>query len=161
MQKHIFTGAERYAVWLHHGKRCWLCLEPLDLVATTVDHVVPESLTDHPTGLHEMIDLYGLPATFNINSFENWLPAHNHCNQSKSRRRLEYVPKQKFIFEELVKKADSVRKTAVKIGQRGKKGKVLATLLTALENETLNIDDVDVGARVKSCGNVFSGSSPV
>src|SRR5690349_17600689 len=86
MQKHVFTEAERYAVWLHHGKRCWLCLEPLDLVAATVDHVVAESLTDDPTALQETIELYKLPATFNVNSFENWLPAHNHCNQSKSKR---------------------------------------------------------------------------
>jgi hypothetical protein len=38
MSKHSFSASERYAVWLHHEKRCWLCEEPLRLLETTIEH---------------------------------------------------------------------------------------------------------------------------
>ena len=152
MEKHTFSEAERYAVWLHHAKRCWLCTVPLELIATTVDHVIPESLMDNPVALQNAIELYGLPASFNVNGFENWLPAHSHCNQAKGGRELQYVPAQRFIFEKLLDSADRVERTAIAINKRGEKGKVLAKLLTALDNETLSVDDVDAAleARVTS-----------
>jgi len=44
--KRKFDYCERYAVWYCHGQRCWQCQEPLRLIDTTIDHVIPESLID-------------------------------------------------------------------------------------------------------------------
>src|SRR4051812_27661656 len=73
--KHVFSAAERYAVFKTHGARCYMCREPVDMASFQVDHVIPESLLDDPERLkHALADL-GRLATFEINSFENWLPA--------------------------------------------------------------------------------------
>ena len=130
-------------MWLQHGKRCWLCREPLELVDSSVDHVVPEVLLQDANGLAQYLELYGLPSTFDVNGFENWLPAHGRCNQRKGAKRLGYVPEQRFIFETLMKKAELVRKTAQSIAKRGERGSILAKLLIALEGDAITIKDVE------------------
>jgi len=48
-----------------------------------VDHVTPESLVSQPENLAHVVESYGLPETFDVNSFENWLPACAPCNNRK------------------------------------------------------------------------------
>jgi len=48
-----------------------------------VDHVIPESLVSQPENLAHVVESYGLPETFDVNSFENWLPACAPCNNRK------------------------------------------------------------------------------
>jgi hypothetical protein len=48
-----------------------------------VDHLLPECLLDNRDTLTEVLTEFGLPLDFNLNSFENWLPAHRHCNLQK------------------------------------------------------------------------------
>lgn len=83
MAHYKFSAAERYAVFTVHNEKCWLCGEPIGLLETEVDHVIPETLIGDialPIVLAEL----GLPAEFDINSFANWMPAHRRCNGEKS-----------------------------------------------------------------------------
>jgi hypothetical protein len=48
-----------------------------------VDHVIPESLLGEPTKLADALASFGLPATFELQSFENWLPSCSRCNGQK------------------------------------------------------------------------------
>ncbi|WP_210250197.1 hypothetical protein, partial [Microvirga aerophila] len=48
-----------------------------------VDHVIPEHLLDHPKELEEVLHQLGRAKTFNVNSYENWLPACGPCNNRK------------------------------------------------------------------------------
>jgi 5-methylcytosine-specific restriction endonuclease McrA len=90
--KRRFSYAERYAVWHGNRRKCWWCKEPLWLVEVTVDHVLPESLLNDAASREVALTEYGLSKQFNINGYENWLPCHNHCNQSKSSRLPTFVP---------------------------------------------------------------------
>lgn len=83
MPKHKFTNAERYAVFETHGARCYICTKPVAYADFQVDHVIPESLADDHARLKKVLDDLGRPADFEINSFENWLPACGPCNKRK------------------------------------------------------------------------------
>lgn len=83
MARYRFSAAERYAVFTVHNEKCWLCGEPIGLLETEVDHVIPETLIGD-AALTTVLAELGLPANFDINSFANWMPAHQRCNREKS-----------------------------------------------------------------------------
>jgi hypothetical protein len=142
MQKYVFSRPQRYAVWLHHEKRCWLCKEPLSYKHATVDHVIPEYLLDDPAKLNKILTDYGLPSSYQINGYENWLPAHSHCNSTKSSRVDEFIPSYRPIFERLMQYALRVRRTAEAIERDQGKAKVLTRLLHALDTNTVSVTDI-------------------
>jgi hypothetical protein len=92
MTKHNFTDEETYAVYTVHGERCSLCREPIDLASIHVDHIIPEDLLDDPARLTRTLRLYGLPETFDLNSYANWMPACMRCNLRKGERVLNPAP---------------------------------------------------------------------
>lgn len=92
MRKHSFTPAERYAVFVTHGDRCYLGRELLDMTTFQIDHIIPEHLQEDPRPLQKAIESFGLPDDFNLNSFENWLPACGSCNNRKRASVFEPVP---------------------------------------------------------------------
>ena len=142
MSKYKFSHSERYAVWLKHDKRCWLCLEPLRLAECSVDHVIPEQLLTSPDELAGVLEQYGLPADFSVNGFGNWLPAHQRCNQQKSGAVLEYVPGLKLTLDKLAKKASKVAASAQAVTRNIEKDKVLAKVNVAFENKRVTEDDL-------------------
>lgn len=83
MARYRFSPAERYAVFTVHNEKCWLCGEPISLLETEVDHVIPETLIGNDE-LATVLSELGLPPDFAINSFGNWMPAHRRCNGEKS-----------------------------------------------------------------------------
>jgi hypothetical protein len=142
IKKFQFSAAQRYSVWLHHEKRCWFCKEPLGFVEVTVDHVIPESLLSEPLRLKEIIDDYDLPSSFQINGYENWLPAHSHCNGTKTNKVFSMTPSYRPIFEQLIQRAAKVKRTAEAIQRDQSKAKVLTSLLTALERNKVSLTDL-------------------
>lgn len=83
MTRRQFTDAERYAIFTVHGERCYMCGEPLDLLSMEVDHIIPSSLGAEPDELRRVIEAFSLPADFDLESFANWLPACDRCNNRK------------------------------------------------------------------------------
>lgn len=83
MSTYRFSDAERYAVFTVHGERCWLCGEPVGMLEMEVDHVIPKALEGRPE-LADLLQQLGLPNDFNLNHFNNWMPAHRRCNREKS-----------------------------------------------------------------------------
>src|SRR5208282_4348608 len=147
MGKRRFKDSERYAVWLHHEKRCWLCLVHLRLFEATIDHYLPESLLDHPEQFAQIRTHWGLPENFNINGFENWLPSHQHCNQLKGATEFEFTPAHSIIVHRLLERAPDVQKSAMSIGATTKKDKVIGYILAALEKQTVTLDDLQIFAK--------------
>ena len=141
--KRRFSYAERYAVWLCHGPKCSWCGKPLQLIETTIDHQLPESLLYDEARRAAVFEEYGLPKDFNINGYENWLPAHNHCNQAKGSGTSEFVPGIKKILDRLRAKAKQVERVADSVALNIAKDKVFKTLFTALEEQTITILDLD------------------
>lgn len=139
--KYPFTHAERYAVWLHHEKRCWQCLEPLRLIEASIDHFVPESFANAPDKLAEIIDEYGLPSGFNVNCYANWLPCHRHCNEARSNS-FPLLPGNTVIFSKLFRKAPAVQNTVESIRSNIEKDKLFAKLYVAIEQGTLSASEL-------------------
>ena len=137
--KRKFSYPERYAVWHCQEHRCWLCHEPLRLIEATIDHVLPESLLDDDERRETILAEYGLPATFDINSFQNWLPCHARCNQSKGSVPPVFVPGNKFILDRLMLLAPRVKRVASEVTSNIAKEKVFARIFAALEKQTLTM----------------------
>jgi hypothetical protein len=80
-----------------------------------LDHVLPESLLSNLDELARVLTDYGLPAGFDINGFENWLPAHARCNQKRGSTVIAFVPKMKMILDRLISLSPEVARTAMSI----------------------------------------------
>jgi hypothetical protein len=142
-RKRKFSYAERYAVWLCHGPKCSWCREPLRLVETTIDHQLPESLLYDDARRQAVFVEYGLSKDFNINGFENWLPCHNHCNQSKGDKSSGFVPGVKAILDRLSAKAQEVSRVADSVALNIAKDKVFKAIFAGLERRTITALDLD------------------
>jgi hypothetical protein len=104
---------ERYAVFNAHGStrgtKCWLCDEPLNFVEMEVDHVLPEKLLDDKGALTEALRQFGLPPDFDLNSLENWLPAHARCNNQKRDHIFRPTPLIQYWIDRAAQKAAKAR----------------------------------------------------
>ncbi|MDD5393606.1 MAG: HNH endonuclease domain-containing protein [Thiothrix sp.] len=143
MNKYQFSHSERYAVWLNHGKRCWLCEEPLRFADASIDHVIPESLLEDKPEFDRIVDEYDLPKTFQINSFANWLPTHLRCNQQKSNKTFKFTYSLKIIIEKLLEKKDAVIKSECHIKKDVKKDKLFAKIQTELNKKSITIEELE------------------
>jgi hypothetical protein len=141
--KRKFSYGERYAIWYCNEQRCWWCKEPLRLAEVSVDHVLPESLLDDDGARQRTLTEYGLPDDFNINGYENLLPCHIHCNQSKGDKVPAFVPGNKVILDTLKQKAHEVERTVRSVSLNVAKDKVFKAIFVALERQTLSIRDLE------------------
>ncbi len=142
MKKYSFSTAERYSVWLHYEKRCWLCNEPLRFKETTIDHVVPESLIENEEDFRRIVEIFALPPNFQINGFENWLPCCNPCNQKKSNTIFDFAPVYKIILDRLISNAPKVGQSVAAITRNITKDKLFAQIFAAFEKEKISLDDL-------------------
>src|SRR5260221_13776116 len=46
MKKHKFTIAEHFAIWRVFGQKCFYCEQPLAFTEITIDHIIPEHISD-------------------------------------------------------------------------------------------------------------------
>jgi hypothetical protein len=142
MSKHQFTDAQRFAVWQHHGQKCYWCGKPMDFLEATVDHLIPEHLQDKPEEFARLRHQYGLLETFAINDYANWLPAHEKCNKNKGGIALPAVPLIVAISEKLQREAPKVRIIEDRIKGNLSKAKLLVKLKTAVESEKITKDEI-------------------
>lgn len=142
ISKRRFSYAERYAIWHCHGERCWWCKIPLRLVDVTIDHVIPESLLGDDNARKAVLEEYGLAPTFDINSYENWLPCHARCNQSKGKTKLEFIPGNKAVLDSLKARAARTAQVAASVLCNAHKDRVFKTIFAALESRTISMRDL-------------------
>ncbi|WP_199545089.1 HNH endonuclease [Paraburkholderia kururiensis] len=90
--------------------KCYMCRIPLDLTSMVVDHVLPEHLLESPSLLNAAKSALGLPASFDLNSFENWMPACSLCNGKKAALHFEPSLLIQVELQNLAKKADKARR---------------------------------------------------
>jgi hypothetical protein len=143
MSQYKFSSAQRYAIFLVHGMKCYLCGVPLDLTSMVVDHVLPEHLLATPSLLDAAKLALGLPASFDLNSFENWMPACGPCNGRKAA--LQFAPSLLIQAElqQLAEKANKVRRLCDEVvGTRR-----LSIALSALERAQESGRSLDGPAR--------------
>ncbi len=142
MSEYQFSAAERWAVFSTHGDTCYLCSKPLDYTTMQVDHVVPEHLLKAPAELAKVLKSLGLPGDFDINSFENWLPAHGPCNRAKAGMAFTPAPIVVVELEKAARKADQARAIVKRTISDRKLGNALAVIEVAASSDDLPFDKI-------------------
>lgn len=84
MSRKQFSPPEREGIWVAHGEVCWLCKRSVGFTDMHIEHLLPVDLVKNPVQLAKIKETLGLPPGFEIESFENWRPAHSDCNLRKS-----------------------------------------------------------------------------
>lgn len=140
MADYPFTHSERYAVYVAHGEVCYICREPVDLMSMQVDHVVPEHLADDADELKKVLTSFGLPDDFDLNSYENWMPACAPCNNRKRGRVFKSTPLIQLELQRAAEKASEARELEAEGVSSRKLARALNSLLRANESGTLAED---------------------
>lgn len=141
MVKKKFKVLEKFVVWQGHGKKCYLCGEPVHFLHSTVDHLIAEENIDNQNNFNKLKETFKLPDNFCINNFENWKPCHSYCNSRKGTRILTSL---EMDIQDAINKAPSLKAEYIKFGMMDKKSKILATFFKWIENEELTFEDLSV-----------------
>lgn len=139
MSGNKFSPAQRFAVYTVHGATCYLNGEPLNLLTMQIDHILPRSLKDDPERLAEVLKEYGLPDDFNLDSFENWLPACHPCNSAKYKEPFRPTPIIQRYVDRARSKATEVEALAKRIVTNQAISKALNTLEIAIDQGQLDL----------------------
>ena len=145
MSKHRFSYKERYALWKAYDGRCFYCEKPLDLREMTVDHILPEWLSEQPLKLRQLCQEYNIHENFpqfQINDFANCVPAHPlKCNVRKGDR---IFPKRMtlLLLEEVQRRLHKVHKELEAISQGRNISRMLGSLSAAIEDKHLTVREV-------------------
>lgn len=112
MNKKSFSAAERLAVWTIHNEKCYLCTKTVDLASMEVDHIIPESLLklENEKKLRKVLNDYGLPKDFDLNSPKNWKPSCYTCNKKKLETIFNPTPLIQIHLQEAANKSAQVLK---------------------------------------------------
>jgi hypothetical protein len=133
MKKHQFSESERVAILIHHRSRCFWCGGPVRLRELSVDHVIPEHFQEKPEELRQLLKRFGLPRSFRINDYCNWVPSHDRCNKEKGGKPLGESPMTQRLLERLCEEAESVRAIEQKLISDRRADKILGRVTVALE----------------------------
>jgi hypothetical protein len=131
LSKYRFKPSERYAVFTVHGEICYLCRKPVDMATFQVDHIIPESLESKKETLEKALDSYGLDGSFNLNSFENWMPACAPCNNEKRETVFKALPIFAVQLDKAARKAEQARQLEKDVGTSRQIAKAVGTLEAA------------------------------
>ncbi len=143
MSMYKFTTAQRYAIFLNHGMKCYMCGRPLDLTSMEVDHILPERLLKDDVQFGITRSIFGLEDSFDIDSYENWMPACGPCNLKKGQTEFAPTP---LIQIELQKAAKKAAKTSA-IAAKAVNNRQVSLALGALEKAHESGQDFDEETR--------------
>ncbi len=143
MKKRVFTYSERYAVWKQHGERCYLCDEPIRLIDSTCDHVIPEHLLENPDQLDSVLNELGLKSDFKINDYNNLMPSHVKCNQRKGTAPFRTTPLIQTILDRLIRDSEKVRAIEQGFTKNSKKDKLLFQIMNGIATQTITQQQIE------------------
>lgn len=132
-----FTNGQRWAVFNAHGERCWLCREPVMFLEMEVDHILPESL-GHTPKLSDVLTDFGLPPEFDLNSYENLMPACRRCNGRKRDTVFRATPAIQLELQYASERVDRAREIEKRFANRRDIERAVATLQKADEKGQLS-----------------------
>jgi len=145
MSKHRFSYVGRYALWQAYDGRCFYCEKPLDFQDMTVDHILPERLSEDPAELMRVRQEYEIDENFpgfQINDFPNWVPAHfRKCNVRKGG---EILPKKitLLLLKDVQRRLPKVRQELERLSRRRGTDRLFGSLSAAIENKHLTVQEV-------------------
>ena len=137
-----FTPAQRFVIWQYYDHRCYYCEQPVGFPEVTIDHVLPKRLSDFPIELAEAIKAFGLPGTFRIDDYCNWLPCHFHCNTAKGSKTPRVTPRNTEILHRCVSNAEAVRSRVEKFKKEPEKAALITQFQIGIESGTITKEDL-------------------
>lgn len=137
MANYKFKPSERFAVYTVHGETCYLCRQPIDMSTFQVDHIIPETLAYNSEAFDKTCNSYGLPSDFDVNSFENWMPACAACNNRKRDAVFEALPILAVELQKAQDKADRAREIESDIRTNRQVSRAITTIERAQQEGTL------------------------
>lgn len=140
MGKRQFKESERYAIFVVHGEKCYMCTEPIDLMSMQVDHVIPESLERDAEKLLSVLANYGLPPSFDLQSFENLLPSCGHCNNRKKDSVFNVTLRIQLELERARAKAPRVADLEARVDNGRYLSKAWSSIKCAAQSDSLPIE---------------------
>jgi len=145
MNKYRFSYSERYALWKAYDGRCFYCEKPLDFQDMTIDHILPEWLSEKPARLRQVRQEYEIDEnfpSFQINDFPNWVPSHfRKCNVRKGG---DILTKKitLLLLQYVQRRLPKVRHEVEKVRRSRGKSRVFGSLGAAIENKHLTVQEV-------------------
>ena len=139
MSRYKFSPVERHAVYTVHGEKCYMCGRLLSVKIVEIDHVIPESLGDRPDELSKVLAELGRSPDFDLNSYENWMPACRTCNGDKH----DMVWEPSLAVQRVLQKAKAKAAAAANLAMKTVRYRELQNALGILEraNETGELSD--------------------
>ena len=141
MTKYKFKTTERFVIWQSYDCKCYFCGEPMEFFDVTIDHLLPENLLDRQEELTKTLNKYGLESNFNINSFENWAPCHQRCNNKKKTK--TYIALEEILLN-AKNKAGQIRNAYSKLISDRKKSILIVSFLSWIEEKQISFDDISL-----------------
>lgn len=132
---------ERVAIWTAHSKKCAYCGEPLCYADLEIDHILPQSLTNSPSKLNDLISQLALAPDFSISALVNLLPAHRICN-SKKRDRVFNESNARFFLEIADQKLRGIEDLIRKLELEASRDKLLALVRSALQSGNTDLGEI-------------------
>lgn len=136
-----FPIATRVAIWRAHSQKCAYCGDFISYAELDIDHVIPETLTTDPAEFERVKADFGVVGNFGINSVQNLLPAHRHCNRIKSNR-IFNPSRARFFLEVASSKESAVRRHIASLQLQNQKEQVLVAIQNAFETGVIKLDEV-------------------
>jgi hypothetical protein len=124
-----------------HGRKCAYCWEPVSLRNVEIDHIIPESLAEQPDNLANLLQQIGLPATFDLRSDLNLVPACSGCNTMK-RARTFSPPREIILLEIAAQKSPRVASLRAQFALEVDANKHLDPLATAVDNGAITVAEI-------------------
>ncbi len=135
--KRKFSESERYAIFLVHNEKCYLCGKPVDLLSMEVDHIIPDSLGKAPAELAAVLAAFGKPDDFDLQSYANLAPSCGPCNARKNAMRFDATPLVQLELQRAAEKADKVRLVVCEVVARQTVTKGWNAIRRAYDGEAL------------------------
>jgi 5-methylcytosine-specific restriction endonuclease McrA len=133
-------SAVRQSIWECYNHKCYHCGYFIDFPDMEIDHIIPEKYGRDPEELALALVSIGKEGDFEINSLQNFVPAHRKCNSRKSDQFIK--PQIIMALEEAKNKAPKIKKEIDRYNKKIELGKKLAFTKSDIETGSTNIEDL-------------------
>jgi hypothetical protein len=135
------STTDRTAIWLAWKKRCAYTGELLTFKELDIDHILPVDLASRPKEFSVLRSKLGLPASFELDSLENYLP----CDRMRNRQKGSTVFNEsaaRYFLQLARERLETVKAEVARLTEYSRTEFHLAKLAAMVDNGSLSIADI-------------------
>ena len=141
MSKFNIPDLQRVAIWEAHDKKCFYCRESIRFTDLHIDHVIPEHINSEVGPVKRIVEEYGLPEGFGVNTYHNLVPCHANCNLRKGGVRFERQT-ELFYLALTARRYDACIRCEATIRRKQKNENILVALALAIESGNIRKEEI-------------------